>query len=267
MSFLEKIQNYVTSREALLNNLHNKICAKHNLYLQYGAELEFYALEDNASFNLPSNITLTEEKGHRQFELQFQTYDNPVELCRYITELRDSLSQQGCIFAAKPFPTDYGSAIHFHLSFHNAKGSNLFEEISANIIGALCAGMKEAMIFFAPYQSSYGRFNSRIHDNPTTVSWGGNNRTTSLRIPTSEADNRRIEHRVAGSDSDPFLALSAILIGAIYGLEHHIKPPQRIYGIASHPQYALEPLLDSYEAAIEAFENGTIIRTFMDEIG
>ncbi|MFO1187661.1 MAG: hypothetical protein U1E87_09575 [Alphaproteobacteria bacterium] len=54
---------------------------------------------------------------------------------------------------------------------------------------------------------------------PVNRHWGINNRSTGLRIPAGDSAARRIEHRVSGADSNPYLVLAAILAGALHGLE------------------------------------------------
>jgi glutamine synthetase len=48
-----------------------------------------------------------------------------------------------------------------------------------------------------------------------TPNWGINHRGVALRIPISDAENRRIEHRPGGSDGNPYLVVAAILAGII----------------------------------------------------
>jgi glutamine synthetase len=45
-----------------------------------------------------------------------------------------------------------------------------------------------------------------------------------LRIPESDVKNLRIEHRLAGADANPYLALAAILVGLEQGLEGEREP-------------------------------------------
>jgi glutamine synthetase len=48
---------------------------------------------------------------------------------------------------------------------------------------------------------------------PTRAVWAENNRSVALRIPASTEENRRIEHRIAGADANPYIVLCAILPG------------------------------------------------------
>jgi len=59
---------------------------------------------------------------------------------------------------------------------------------------------------------------------PMAPSWGYNNRSVAFRVPTGSAKARRIEHRIAGADANPYLAVAAILAGMLHGLEKRLDP-------------------------------------------
>ena len=63
--------------------------------------------------------------------------------------------------------------------------------------------MPASMALFAPSLNSYRRFQPDMFA-PVNRRWGVNNRSAGLRIPMSPGDARRIEHRVAGADANPY---------------------------------------------------------------
>ena len=65
---------------------------------------------------------------------------------------------------------------------------------------------------------------------------------------------RRIEHRVAGADANPYLVLASILGGALLGIEGKWKPPLPVSGDAYSQN--LETLPPDWASAIEAFSRG-----------
>lgn len=167
------------------------------------------------------------------------------------------------IFDAKPYDDLPGSGLHIHIGVHDKNGNPVLEragergkkdnesEIMLNIIGGLCSTMLVNFIKFAPTEKSYKRFtakrNSADENNPlqaynnapVNVSWGGNNRTTAIRIPSSSYDEsqRHIEHRVAGADANPKDVINAILEGIYIGLKEKSTPPTKIHGNAFDKQY------------------------------
>ena len=70
------------------------------------------------------------------------------------------------------------------------------------------------MTFLAPNVNSFRRYVPNIFV-PIRRTWGYENRSVALRIPLGAGDARRIEHRVAGSDANPYLALATALSRAL----------------------------------------------------
>ena len=58
---------------------------------------------------------------------------------------------------------------------------------------------------------------------PTTLTWAIDNRTTALRALPGGASSTRLETRVVGSDSNPYLAMAACLAAGLYGIRHGLK--------------------------------------------
>ncbi len=98
--------------------------------------------------------------------------------------------------------------------------------------------MSDLMLVFAPHRNSYRRFTAAA-DVPASASWGYENRYVALRVPVGDPVARRIEHRVAGADANPYLVLSAILAGVLYGLENELEAPQPASGRPAEQQARL----------------------------
>jgi glutamine synthetase len=121
--------------------------------------------------------------------------------------------------------------------------------------------MHDSTLIFAPHQNSYERLVPGKHA-PTAVSWGYENRTSAIRIPAGNPAARRIEHRVAGGDVNPYLMLAAILGAALDGMEREMEPPSPVVGNA----YAVENLpqiAPTWQEAIDALEQSTIVPRFL----
>jgi glutamine synthetase len=58
---------------------------------------------------------------------------------------------------------------------------------------------------------------------PTTLTWGIDNRTTALRALPGGSQSARLETRVVGSDSNPYLAMAACLAAGLYGIGNKLK--------------------------------------------
>src|SRR3546814_13937989 len=64
----------------------------------------------------------------------------------------------------------------------------------------------------------------RISDWSSDVCSSDLNRSVALRVPAGSGDARRIEHRVAGADANPYLALATLLAGIHKGIVARIDP-------------------------------------------
>ena len=87
------------------------------------------------------------------------------------------------------------------------------------------------MLLFAPYVNSYRRFVIDASA-PINTHWGIENRTVAFRVPTSQANARRIENRIPGADTNPYLAIAASIACGLLGLKENIEPEKPIAGDA-----------------------------------
>ena len=180
----------------------------------------------------------------------------------------------GCeaTFMAKPFQDHAGSGMHIHMSVIGADGANIFATEDSegtpalrHAIGGMAATMDQAMAVLAPNANSYRRYVAHSYA-PTAPTWGVNNRTVSLRIPVGEAASRRVEHRVAGADANPYLALAVVLAGAHHGLTNRIDPGPATSGdgyAAAAQSGAMLPV--DWLAAIDRFDRSAIMRDYLGE--
>jgi len=98
---------------------------------------------------------------------------------------------------------------------------------------------------FAPNVNSYRRFQPDMFA-PVNRRWGVNNRSAGLRIPAGPAEARRVEHRVAGADANPYLALAAVLAGAHHGIANSLDPGAPAKGnVSREPDAGLPLTLDA----------------------
>jgi len=213
------------------------------------------------------------EDGKEQFEVALKPAA-PIKTAADTTTLKAIIAaaalnhQMTADFSAKPFADQPGSGLHIHLHLADKQGKNVFYkddyEISPALrysLGGLIAWLNPCMAIFAPHVESYKRF--QAHSNgPRTVSWGANNRTVAIRLPDSEHDNKRIEHRVSGSDADPELVIAAILAGVYYGLKNSCDPGPQIFGDAALPMYKLPLITTTLEEAVEQMRNTPFIEDY-----
>ena len=121
-------------------------------------------------------------------------------------------------FMAKPRSDWPGSSCHLHLSLGEGAPMRHF-------IGGLLEGMAELTAIFAPTPNSYRRFVPHSWAG-TTATWGVDNRSAGLRAIGAT----RVEHRQAGADANPYLAVAAALAAGLDGLARECEPPPPVDG-------------------------------------
>lgn len=125
-----------------------------------------------------------------------------------------------------------GCSGHVHQSlWSTAKKQNLFYDSKkasgiSNIMESYMAGQLACLPFilpmFAPTVNSYKRLVEGAWA-PTTLTWAIDNRTTALRALPGSSSSTRLETRVVGSDSNPYLAMAACLAAGLYGINNKLK--------------------------------------------
>ena len=180
--------------------------------------------------------TLIHEDGAGQMEINF-LHGEPLALADQVFLFKRTVREAAlrhemyATFMAKPMENEPGSAMHIHQSLvDKATGRNLFSDDSGEMsetfrhyIGGLQKYLPAAMPFFAPNVNSYRRI-ARYDSAPINTDWGADNRTVGLRVPYANANNTRVENRVAGADANPYLALATTLACGWLGIRDRIEP-------------------------------------------
>jgi glutamine synthetase len=146
----------------------------------------------------------------------------------YKTVAKEIASQHGkaLTFMAK-YDEREGNSCHIHLSLRGADGGLVFWEdgrrsaLYDQFVAGILATMRDFTLLYAPNINSYKRFADGSFA-PTTVAWGLDNRTCAVRL-VGHGASARLENRVPGGDTNPYLALAAMLGGGLYGIEHGLE--------------------------------------------
>ncbi len=167
-------------------------------------------------------------------------------------------------FMAKPYADDAGNGMHVHFSVLDGDGQNVFSnggpegsDLLRHAVAGCLSAMPASTLIFAPHSNSYERLVPGAHA-PTSASWAYENRTAAIRIPSGSASARRIEHRVAGGDINPYLMLAVVLGAALNGIEAGVEPPAPITGNAyDYPD--LPQMAPDWISAVDLFESDPTI--------
>jgi len=188
--------------------------------------------------------SLIHEEGVAQVEMNFN-HGDPLALADQTFLFKRTVRQAAlrhdiyATFMAKPYEQEPGSAMHIHQSVVDTeRGKSLFSTKNGKdtrLFLAHIAGLQRylpaAMPLIAPFVNSYRRL-VRFLSAPINTHWGHENRTVGLRVPISDAQNRRIENRVPGADANPYLAIAASLACGYLGMIENLSPTKAMEGNA-----------------------------------
>lgn len=223
---------------------------------------------------IPAGTALA-EYGPGQFEVNLHHSADVLRACdeaiRFKRLVRGVATRHGmeATFMAKPYAEMAGSGAHLHVSLLDESDRNIFaspdpagSETLRHAIGGLAATMSDAMLIFAPNINSYRRYRAEAYV-PLSPTWAVNNRGVALRIPVSDAGSRRVEHRVAGADANPYLLAAAVLAGIHHGLTQRPDPGPPLEGNAYRKSDPSLPI--TWPEAAAVFERSAFVRDYFGE--
>ena len=250
-------------------------------------ELEFYLIDDLDEYadclqdmldaakeqGLPADA-IVKESAPAQFEVNLHHVADPLKACDYAILLKRLIKnvaydhEMDTTFMAKPYPGQAGNGLHVHISLLDKKtGKNIFSsddplqsDTLRHAIGGVLETMPASMAFLCPNINSYRRFGAQFYV-PNAPSWGLDNRTVAVRVPTDSSENVRIEHRVAGADANPYLMLAAILAGIHHGLTTKVEPGAPIEG-NSYEQLE-QSLPNNLRDALRALDDSEVLNQYI----
>jgi glutamine synthetase len=217
--------------------------------------------------------TVLAEYGPGQFEVNLHHVDDPLLACDHAIRLKRLVKgvalQHGmeATFMAKPYRDHAGSGAHLHVSVVDGQGRNIFEaedptgsEQLRHAIGGLAATMNDAIAICAPAANSYRRFQPEAYV-PLNPSWSVNNRGVAFRVPHGPPASRRVEHRIAGADANPYLLASIVLAGMHLGLTQKLDPGPVLAGNAYRDTTPTIP--QSWPEALGVFERSQFAKDYL----
>ena len=218
---------------------------------------------------------IIKESAPSQFEINVAHSDDVMLLADQVIRMQRTIravsARHGFVasFMPKPIDDEAGNGLHVHCSLLEENGINVFDdggEEGSDPLRYAVAGCLEllpaSMLLFAPSFNAYRRFQPGNHA-PTESAWGYDNRTTAIRIPESPSAARRIEHRVAGADANPYLVLAAVLAGVWHGIENTLSPPNPIEGNAWDQEIDAPALPTTMDEAISVFDKSDVLSNYL----
>ena len=175
------------------------------------------------------------------------------------------------VFMAKPIEGDEGSSMHVHQSvvdvhtrtniFSAADGSAtaLFE----NFIAGQQAVLPQLLPMLCPTVNSFRRFSPHA-ESPANLQWGYDHRLAGLRVPPSVPQARRLETRLAGADTNPYLVMAATLAAGWHGLDQQLQASSPVP--AGEAPATLDPaLVYNLPEALSRMQGSALARQLLGE--
>jgi glutamine synthetase len=151
------------------------------------------------------------------------------------TSVKELAYKQGIMasFMAKWNENLPGCSGHVHQSLWDG-GINVFQDLAdpdgmSELFKSYIAGqlhcLPHLIPLLAPNINSFKRLVVGAWA-PTTFTWGIDNRTVALRALPGGEKSSRLECRIPGSDTNPYLVMAACLASGMYGVKNRLKLKQ-----------------------------------------
>ncbi len=188
---------------------------------------------------------LKKESGPGQIEV-ILNHTNAVKAADDFLTLRDAVKglaqKMGFVatFLPKPLQNEGPSGLHVHLSLKDKRsGKNVFfdpkdrrkleySKLGYNFIGGILDHIKGMMPIAAPIPNSYKRLFPSDVWVPVNVTYGFDNRSVAIRIPSRVHDphgaSSRLEFRVPDGTANPYLILGLMILAGLDGIKKGSDP-------------------------------------------
>lgn len=220
--------------------------------------------------------------GQAEIDLRFDTMTrigDKMALYKYIVKNVARAHNLTATFMPKPLFQDNGSGMHVHQSlwkngkniFYDPQGYALLSEDALYYIGGLLKHAPSLCAIIAPTTNSYKRLVPG-YEAPVNIAYSQRNRSACVRIPvySKSEKGKRVEFRTPDPSSNPYLAVSALLMAGLDGIQNKIHPgdpldrdlydlePEELDTIDSTPA-SLAESLDALEDDHEYLLKGDVI--------
>lgn len=188
-----------------------------------------------------------------------------LQLLKYVTHQATATYGKSASFMAKPIVDEPGSPLYLALSFWSA-GKPLFAGQGYADLSQLCLQFMAGVLthaqalnaFTNPTSNSYRRL-QRDSDEPTLLTFAAHNRSAAIRIPYADRpDRKRVELRFADPSANPYLALAALLMAGLDGIERRLEPgdamDRNLYDLRVEELEGIPSTCRTLDAALDALD-------------
>ncbi len=178
--------------------------------------------------------------GQTEIDLKFNTLTRMADsmmIYKYVIKNTARKHKKTVTFMPKPLFMDNGSGMHVHQSLWT-DSKNLFygkgnyadlSPAAVNYVGGILTHAPAILAFAAPTTNSYRRLVPG-YEAPINLMYSQRNRSACVRIPvySRTEKSKRIEFRCPDPSANPYLALSAMMMAGLDGIQKKLIPPDPI---------------------------------------
>ena len=188
-----------------------------------------------------------------------------IQLLKYTVHQVAASYGKVATFMAKPVADEAGSGMSVHQSLWRdgrptfaGQGYADLSTLCLHFIAGVMAHARALNAFTNATTNSYKRLRPE-QDEPTLIAYAAYNRSAAVRIPyAARADDKRVEVRFPDPSANPYLALTAILMAGLDGIEQKLEPgdamDRNLYDLRPEEAEDLASVSRSLDEALQALE-------------
>jgi len=214
------------------------------------------------------------EEGPGQNEIDFHYSDaltaaDNVATFKWIVNTKAAANGLYADFSPKPISNQAGNGMHINISYRPVAGNSRkdTENLLPNILGGILKHIEEITYFLNPADNSYNRLGASKA--PEYISWGKENRSTLIRVPSSSG-TKRLELRSPDPLCNTYLVLTLLIEAAIEGIKNKIEPPaetvENLFDDQIAKKAALKALPKSLGEAKRLAENSEYVKKVLGNV-
>lgn len=213
------------------------------------------------------------QMGQMEVEIQLSPFMSAVDsvmITKHVVRSTALKYNLAATFMPRPMAGQPSSGMHYHVVLRKGKEQIFYDEggycnLSETALGAVAGVLHHAPALCAFTNSSVNSYRRLVPggEAPVYRFFSGPNRSAAVRIPAYARDPEsiRFEYRVPDGSSNPYLAMSAVLMAAMDGIRNGMNPEKMGYGPVDDNVYSddfdtsgLQILPKTLDEALDALE-------------
>ena len=214
------------------------------------------------------------EEGPGQNEIDFHYSDaltaaDNVATFKWIVNTKAAANGLYADFSPKPLTGQAGNGMHINISYKYIKEKDNKDgtDLLPYILGGILKHIEEMTYFLNPVENSYNRLGASKA--PEYISWGKENRSTLIRLPSS-TNAKRLELRSPDPLCNTYLVLTLLIEAAIEGIKNKIQPPaetvENLFDDEVAKQTSLKALPKSLTESKRLAENSGFVKKVLGAV-